>query len=105
MEEGAHVERLANGAQLLHQREVQAGEMILPKRLNDRLGERDGACLDRVARELATLDENFGEDVERVLDVPAVLLFEMGADERVVKSREERERAARCLGCPTPCGR
>ena len=84
VEEGAHVERLSDGAKLLHQGEVQAGEMILFERADDRLGESDGAGLDRVAGELAALDENLGEDVERVLDVPAVLFFEMGADKRVV---------------------
>ena len=68
MEEEAHVERLADCPELLHQRVIEADEMVVPQRAHDRLGEGDGACLDRVALELAPLDPHLREDVERVLD-------------------------------------
>ena len=68
MEEEAHVERLADCPELRHQRVIEADEMVVPQRAHDRLGEGDGARLDRVALELAPLDPHLREDVERVLD-------------------------------------
>src|SRR5260370_39504983 len=77
MEEEAHVERLSDRPELLHQRVVEADEMLILERLHDGSGEHDRACLNRVAREFAALDPDLREDVERVLDEPAVPLFEM----------------------------
>jgi len=48
---------------------------------DNRLGERDGARLNRVASELATLDEDLRKDIERMFLMPAVGPFEMRPDE------------------------
>ena len=53
MKEEAHVERLADGAEAHHQRVIETGEVFVLQRCDDRIGERDGARFDRIARELA----------------------------------------------------
>src|SRR5205085_6036041 len=77
MEEEAHVERLADRPELHHQRVIEADEMVVPQRAHDRLGQDDGARLDRIALELAPLDPYLREDVERVLDEAPTALLEM----------------------------
>src|SRR3954447_13412679 len=58
--------------------------MVVPQRAHDRLGEGDGARLDRGGLELAPLDTHLREDVERVLDEAPARLLEMRRNERVV---------------------
>src|SRR3954454_98446 len=58
--------------------------MVVPQRAHDRLGEGDGARLDRVALQLAPLDPHLREDVEGVLDEAPARLLEMRRDERVM---------------------
>ena len=84
MKEEAHVERLTDGAEAHHQRVIETGKVFVLERCDDRVGERDGACFDGVARELAALDPNLREDVERVLDEASVAILEMRFDERVM---------------------
>ena len=84
MKEEAHVERLADGAEAHHQSVIETGEVFVLQRCDDRIGERDGACFDRIARELAPLDPNLREDVEGVLDEASVAILEMRFDERVM---------------------
>src|SRR5579864_1458726 len=55
VEEEAHVERLPYRPQLLHERVIEAHEMLVLEGLHDRVGEHDGARFDRVAREFAAL--------------------------------------------------
>ena len=77
MKEEAHVERLADGAEAHHQRVIETGEVFVLQRCDDRIGERDGACFDRVARKLATLDPNLRKDVEGVLNEASIAILEM----------------------------
>ena len=84
MKEEAHVERLADGAEAHHQRVIETGEMFVLQRCDDRIGERDSASLNGVARELAALDPNLREDIERVLNEASVAILEMRFDECVM---------------------
>ena len=84
MKEEAHVERLADGAELHHQRMIETGEVFVLQRCDDRIGERDGARFDRIARELAALNPNLREDIEGVLDETSVAILELRFDERVM---------------------
>jgi hypothetical protein len=84
MEKAAHVKCLPDRPQFLHQCMVEAGEMFVLQRLHDGRGKRDRAGFDRVARELATLDENFRKDCERVFEELATGLFEMRLHECIV---------------------
>ena len=84
VKEQSHVKRLSNRAEPLHQRMIQAGEMLVLKRGDDRFCERDGAGFDRIARELAAFDQKFRKYIERVLDEFTARIFEMRLYERVV---------------------
>src|ERR1043166_6705692 len=50
MEVQAHVERLANGPQLLKSRVIETGEVAVVKGRHDRVGQHDGARHDGVMR-------------------------------------------------------
>jgi hypothetical protein len=63
---------------------IEAGEMLLLQRLHDGRSKRDRAGLDRVARVLAALDQNFRKDRERVFDKFAAELFEVRLYESIV---------------------
>src|ERR1700689_762592 len=84
MKKQSHVEGLADRAEFDHQAVIEAGEMLVLQRCNDRVGQRDRAGLDGVAGKLASFEKDFGKDVEGVLDVPAGGVLELGSDERVV---------------------
>ena len=84
MEEEPHVERLADRAELLHQRVIEAGEVIVVSDATIGAASVTVHRLDRVARELAPLDPDLGKDIERVLDELASRSPEIRLDERVV---------------------
>src|ERR1700752_5502615 len=65
MKEEAHVERLADRAEANHERMIEAGEMLVLKRCNDRVRERHRAGFDRIGGELPALDQNLAKEVER----------------------------------------
>ena len=105
MEEAAHVECLPDGAELLHERVIETGEVFVLQRAHDRLSKRDGAGLDRIARKLATLDQNFRKDRERVFDELAAWLFEMRLDERVMNFVQRAGELLAVATSPLACGR
>src|SRR5580704_3813468 len=76
--------RLPDCSKLVHQCMIEAGEMLLLQRLHDGRSKRDRAGLDRVARVLAALDQNFRKDRERVFDKFAAELFEVRLYESIV---------------------
>ena len=80
VKEEAHVERLADGAELHHQSVIETGEVFVLQRRDDRVGKPDGACLRWGRSQVAALDPNLREDVERVLDEASVAILEMRFD-------------------------
>ena len=76
VEEQAHVERLADCAELLHQCVIEAGEMLVVEGLNYGVGNDDRAGNDGVGWRCATLNQDFVEDAEVVFDKP-VFFFEV----------------------------
>ena len=92
MEEQPHVQRLADGAELLHQCVIETGKMSVLERRHNRARESHGAGFDRIGRVLAPLDIHLRKNIEGVFD-KAVCGFEAGPDERVV---DFVERATSC---------
>src|SRR5437870_5177151 len=60
----ADVKRLANGAELLEQYVVEASEVLVIERLDDRVSQHDGTCDDGISGRIAALQEHFVEDAE-----------------------------------------
>ena len=72
VEKEPHVQRLADGAELLHEDVVEASEMVVLQRLNNGARERDGAGFDRVGLGFGALQESSGKNIERVLGIAAI---------------------------------
>ena len=84
MEEETHVHRLPDGCELLHQFVIEADEMLLLKRLDDRVGQAHRAGFYRVARKFPALEDDLRENRERVFDKASLTLFEISGYERSV---------------------
>ncbi len=80
--EQMHVERLANGAEAIQENMVEAGEMIVLERSDDRIGECDRASDNGATAVDAALDQNLIEDVEIVFN-KTITGLEMREDVRI----------------------
>src|SRR5947209_580421 len=67
MEEESNIKSLANRAELLHQDVIEARKMFVVERLDDRIGEHDGARNNGVGVGRASLQHDLVEDAEVML--------------------------------------
>ena len=75
---------MANGAELLHEEMIEAGEMIVLQRGDDGPGERYGARHDRIGFKFRALKINFRKYVKRMLGKMSISCLEICFDERMV---------------------
>src|ERR1035441_3808336 len=84
VEKESHVERLADGTELLHEGMIETSEVAILQRCDDRARKRYGARFNRVAGIFCPLKIDLRENIEGVLGEAIVLRLEICGDKRVM---------------------
>src|ERR1035437_6845015 len=97
-----HVECLADGSELLHERMIETREVSILQRCDNRARKRHGTRFDRIARVFCALKIDLRKNIEAMLGKTVVLRLEIGCDERVM---DLAQRAGQLLaGATSPLG-
>jgi hypothetical protein len=81
VEKEAHIQSLANRSEPLHQEVIEAREMIVLQRCDDRVGKCHGTCDDRGIMGAASFNQGLVENTKIALK-ETLSLFEKGDDMR-----------------------